>query len=254
MWHLAIIARNTFRENIRDRVLYNLLLFAALLCGGSVLLAQLTIMERDRIMTDIGLAAINLFGVIIAIFVGIGLVSKEIEKRTIYTILARPIQRLEFILGKFVGLALTLTVNMAAMLCMYLFTLWINNISIHVSLIQAAQLMLVEVILVTAIALLFSTFTTASLSAIFTLSLYVVGHLTADLKAIAGKSNNDVVESAVMALYYLCPNLEMLNMKDQAGAGLAITGTYELTATCYGLFYTGLLLASAGLLFQRREF
>src|SRR6266545_1123550 len=113
MWPVIVIALNTFRENLRDKILYNLVLFAFLLIGASVLLADLTIMEHHKMIADMGLAAINLVGVIIAVFVGIGLVSKEIERRTIYTIMARPITRTQFVLGKYLGLVMTLSVNMA---------------------------------------------------------------------------------------------------------------------------------------------
>src|SRR3970282_1708203 len=116
MWPVLVIASNTFRENLRDKILYNLLLFAGLLMGASLFLADLTIMEHYKIMTDMGLAAINLVGVIIAVFVGIGLVSKEIERRTIYTIVARPISRAQFVVGKYLGLVTTLAVNVLVML------------------------------------------------------------------------------------------------------------------------------------------
>ena len=187
MQSLLVVARNTFRETVRDKILYNLVFFALLLIGASVLLGELTIGEQSRIVNDVGLAAINLVGVIMAIFVGIGLVSKEIERRTIYTILARPITRTQFVLGKYCGLVFIGGLNIAIMFTMFLSTIWLSGNSIFSSLFQAVELMWVEVLLVTALAMFFSTFSTPTLSAIMTLGIYVIGHLTGDLKAIAEK-------------------------------------------------------------------
>lgn len=254
MWCVGVIAWNTFRENLRDKILYNLLFFALLLIGVSVLLADLTIMEHHKMVTDMGLAAMNLVGVIIAIFVGIGLVSKEIERRTVYTIMARPISRAQFILGKYLGLAFTLLVNVVVMLAVYLATLWMYRAPVHGALLQAVELIFVELLLVTALALFFSTFSTSTLSAILTLALYVIGHLTTDLKAIADKSHSETVKAVMTGLYYLCPNLEALNVKGQAAMGTAIEPSYQALASLYGLLYSALLITAACAVFQRRDF
>ena len=254
MQAIVVIALNTFRENLRDKILYNLLLFSVLLIAASILLGTLTIAEQEKIVTDMGLAAINLIGVIIAIFVGIGLVSKEIERRTIYTILARPISRAQFVLGKYLGLVVTLSVNVLIMLMVFLLTLWWGHASIHWVLLQAVGLILVELLVVTALALFFSTFSSVMVSASMTLGLYVIGHLTPDLKGIAEKSQNELTTMLMTLLYYLCPNLEMLNIKGQAAAGVSVSFAYQTMATLYGLFYASLLLAAACVIFQRRDF
>jgi ABC-type transport system involved in multi-copper enzyme maturation permease subunit len=254
MWCVFVIAVNTFRENLRDKILYNLLYFALLLIGASVLMGDLTIAEHNKIVTDMGLAAINLVGVIIAIFVGIGLVNKEIERRTVYTIMARPISRVQFILGKYAGLVLTLLVNMAIMLAVYLLTLWMYRAPVHWALLQAVELIFVELLLVTALALLFSTFSSSTLSAIMTLGLYVIGHLTADLKGIAERSQSDAVKAVMTGLYYFCPNLEALNVKGQAAVGKTVDLSYQMAASSYGLLYAALLLTVACVIFQRRDF
>ena len=251
---IGVIAVNAFRESLRDKILYNLVLFAGLLIGLSVLLADLSITEHHKVIADMGLAAINLIGVIIAMFVGISLVNKEIERRTIYTIMARPISRSFFIMGKYLGLALTLLVNMSVMLAVFLLTLWLYHVPIKPSLFQAVQLMFVEILVVTAIALFFSTFTSSTLSAIFTLGLYVIGHLTADLRAMVANSEGGVGKAVVDLLYYLCPNLEMLNIKGQAAVGVAAASEYMLLASLYGLLYAGVLVTGACLVFQRRDF
>jgi ABC-type transport system involved in multi-copper enzyme maturation permease subunit len=254
MWCIVVIAWNTFRENLRDKILYNLLFFALMLIGASVLLADLTITEQKKLVTDVGLAAINLVGVIIAIFVGIGLVSKEIERRTVYTIMARPISRPQFVLGKYLGLTFTLLVNVLVMLGVFLATLWMDRMPVHAALFQAVELIFVELLLVTALALLFSTFSSATLSGILTLALYAIGHLTSDLKELAQKSHSQTVKMVMQGLYYLCPNLELLNLKGQAANGVPVALSYQAMATAYGLMYAAVLVMAACLIFQRRDF
>lgn len=254
MWCISVIALNTFRECLRDKILYNLLLFAILLMGGGVVLGDLTIMEHHKIVTDVGLAAINLAGVIIAIFVGIGLVSKEIEKRTVYTIMARPISRTQFVLGKYAGLIVTLFVNVSIMLAVFLFTLWMYQVPIHLAIFQAVSLIFVEVLIVTALALFFSTFSSATLSAIMTLGVFVIGHVTTDLKGIAEKSQDQALQIGITALYYAFPNFEMLNMKGQAALGIPISMTYYGLATIYGILFSSLLITGACFIFRHRDF
>jgi Cu-processing system permease protein len=254
MNRILVIAFNTFRENLRDKILYNLLVFAVLLMGASILLGALTIAEQEKIITDMGLASINLIGVVIAIFVGIGLVSKEIERRTIYTILARPISRTQFILGKYAGLVITLGVNLVIMFGVFLLTLWLTHVPITLVLAQATGLIMVELLVVTAIALFFSTFSTPTLSATFTLGLYLIGHLTSDLRELADKSSSEFTKALMTGLYYMSPNLEVLNIKGQAVSGVPLAWSYQLSATLYGLCYASLLLVGAALIFQRRNF
>jgi Cu-processing system permease protein len=251
---IGVIALNTFRESLRDKILYNLLLFAGMLIGLSVLLADLTIMEHHKIVADMGLAAINLTGVIIAIFVGISLVNKEIDRRTVYTIMARPISRTSFILGKYAGLALTLFVNVIIMLAVFLMTLWFYRVPIGLAIFQAVGLIFVELLVVTAIALFFSTFSSSTLSAILTLGIYMIGHLTTDLKSIAGKSGNETASVIMNGLYYLCPNLESLNIKGQAAVGISVGLDYLVLASLYGLAYAAVLVTGACFVFQRRDF
>jgi len=254
MKSLWVVAHNTFRETVRDKILYNLVFFALLLIGLSVLLGTLTIGEQAKIVNDVGLAAINLVGVIIAIFVGIGLVSKEIERRTIYTILARPITRTQFLLGKYGGLGCVMVVNLAIMVIMFFLTIVLTGNPVHGSLLQAIQLILVETLLVTAMAMFFSTFSSPTLSAIMTIGFYLIGHLTTDLKGIAEKSQSSVSEVIMSGLYYVCPNLEWLNIKGQAARGVMVGGEYQLAATAYGLIYASLLLFGACRIFERRDF
>lgn len=254
MKKIVVIALNTFKENLRDKILYNLVFFALLLIGSAVLLSNLTMGEQTKIIKDIGLASINLFGVLIAIFVGIGLVSKEIEKRTIYTIIAKPVPRYQFLLGRYGGLAITLFVNTAIMVVGFFLILLLGKTSPDLGLIKAIGLIYIELLVIVAAAVLFSTFTTPTLSASFTLALYVIGHLTADLRVFGARFQNDLTKELLEGLYYTLPNLEYFNVKGQAAHGVPVALSYLFSASAYGVVYSAGLLVLACVIFQRRDF
>ena len=247
------IAFNTFRENLRDKLLYNLLIFALLMIGSSLLLMRLTLGEFHRLILDLGLGSINFFGVLIAIFVGIGLVNKEIDKKTIYTIISKPVARYQFLLGKYLGLSLTLLVNTGIMAAGLLAVLYFQDVPVQLVLFKALGLVFLEFLVVTAVALLFSTFTSATLSAIFTIAVFVIGHLTTDLKTFGQKM--DAVGRAVLeSIYYLLPNLERFNLKGHVTHQLDVPAGDLLLIAAYGMAYTALLLVLASAIFQHRDF
>lgn len=254
MNRITVIALNTFREALRDKILYNLVFFGLLLIGSSILLGALTMGERAKIIQDIGLASINLFGVLIAIFVGIGLVSKEIEKRTIYSIIAKPIPRYQFLLGKYAGLSLTLFVNVSIMVAGFFLTLLVGQAGLEPALLKAIGLIFMELLVITAVAVMFSTFTTPTLSAIFTVAIYVIGHLTSDLRVLGGKLHNDLAKAVLDGFYYTLPNLETFNVKGPAVHGMPIEPIYLITAVAYGATYGAVILILACVIFQCRDF
>ena len=247
------IALNTFRENLRDKLLYNLLVVALLMIGSSLLLMRLTLGEFHRLLIDVGLGSINIFGVLIAIFVGIGLVNKEIEKKTIYTIVSKPVARYQFLIGKYLGLILTLFVNTLIMAGGLLLVLVAQEVPIESMLFKALGLIFMEFMVITAVALLCSTFTSATLSAIFTLATYVIGHLTGDLKTF-GEKMDEGMRAVVTGLYYVLPNLERFNLKGNVIHHIEVSGTDLLLIVVYGLTYVAFLLMSASIIFQRRDF
>jgi ABC-type transport system involved in multi-copper enzyme maturation permease subunit len=247
------IAINTFRENLREKLLYNLLFFALLMIGSSILLSRITLGDYHRLILDLGLASINLFGVLIAIFVGIGLVSKEVDRKTIYTIVSKPIPRYEFLLGKYCGLVITLFANTIVMVVGLLIVLQVMEVPITSLVFKSLALIFLELMVITAVAVLFSTFTSATLSAIFTLAVYVIGHLSADLKEFT-KKLDEVSEMAVNAIYYTLPNLERFNLKGHVIHHLDF-GMADMALTlAYGLTYAAFLLLLASVIFQRRDF
>lgn len=251
---IATIALTTFREAVRDRILYAILVFALVMLAISTVLVRLSVDGEAKIIKDLGLACISVFGTLIAVFLGIGLVSKEIERRTLYTIIAKPIHRYQFVLGKYLGLVLTLLVNVAVMAIGLAGLAYAWEGAFSPSLLVAVLFILVELMLITALALMFSSFTTPALSAIFTICLYVAGHLSADLRSFAAQFGGATTRVAAEALYYLLPNLSRLNLKDQAVRGGQLDGAASALALLYGLCYIAALVSAAIVIFQRRDF
>lgn len=261
MMKFRAIALNTFREAIRDRILYNLLIFAFVLIGGSMLLASLTVGEQSKIIMDIGLASINLFGVLISIFLGIGLVSKEIDKRTIYTVLSKPIGRTQFLIGKYAGLLLTLLVNSAIMTVGLYLVLMLNRArwgesiwNVDPRLTLAVFLIYLELTVLTASALLFSTFTTSTLAAIFSLSVYVIGHISGDLATMSEKMQGNMGRYLLKGIYYTLPNLAQFDVKGQVVHRIPVDPSYVVWTFCYAAVYGTLLMTAAALIFRKRDF
>ena len=251
---VAAIALNAFREAVRDRILYAVLIFALVMLAGSAILVTISVGGEEKIVKDLGLATISIFGALIAVFLGIGLVSKEIEKRTVYTVISKPIHRYQFILGKYFGLVLTLLVNVAVMAFGLIGLAYVWEGIPSPRLLLAVLFIFLELMLVTAIALVFSTFSSPTLSAIFTLCLFVAGHLSADLRLFATRFGGRVLRGAVEGLYFLLPNLSRLNFKDQAVHSLPVDGGTAALSFLYAIFYIAALVLAAMAIFQRRDF
>ncbi len=251
------IARNAFREAVRDRVLYNLVFFVLLLTAGAIFLGELSAAQESKLIVDMGLSAMLIFGAFIAIFVGVGLVYKEIERRTIYAIFAKPVGRGEFLVGKYFGLCLTLAVNVAVMGAgVSIALLYVKGgYDRHVLLIwPAIALVYVELMILVAVALLFSSFSSPALSALLTFFVFVIGHFSADLKTFAAAMGTTAARYVFGALYYLLPNLSNYSYITAAAHGETPTAAAFLTAILYGLVYITVLLAAAVLIFDRRNF
>lgn len=204
---IGAIAGITFKEAKRDRILYLLFFFAAIGIVASRVLAVLTVGDRVKIIKDVGLASIALFGVLMAVLIGTGLVYKEIDKKTIYTLLSKPLHRAEFILGKFLGLVLTLFVMTAAMTVIFLAIVLAHTGAIEGRLLVAVAYIFLELVLITAVAILFSSFSTPILSSLFALAFYLIGHLSWGLKLIIGKMAPGLGKGLVRALYAVLPDL-----------------------------------------------
>lgn len=264
---IGLVAGATFRESVRDRVPLAIVAFAVVLMAASYLISQLTAGQDLKIIKDLGLASLNILGLLIAVFIGIGLVSKEVERRSIYGLLTKPVSRAQFLLGKYTGLVLTLVVNLFAMtVALYAVLGWMHwaaTESVRASwsapaldprLLVAVALVVAELALVTAVALCFSTFSSPLLSALLTLGLWVSGHFNADLRQF-----EDVVDSAAFAavartLYYVLPNLAPFNVRAEVVHGMPVSASHVLLTLAYAATYTGVVLTAALAIFRRRDF
>ena len=251
---IAVFAENTFREAVRDKLLYNLLLFAALMIASSVVMAKLHVGYDERIYRDVGLAAIGLFGALIAIFVGVGLVYREISLQTVYAMLAKPVHRHEFLLGKYLGLVGVLAVEISVMLGFFLVVLMMQGSPITPGLLWATLLIFCELALITAVAIFFSSFTTPYLAGMFTVALWIAGHLLADVRAFGLQRGAEAFRPLTEFLYWALPNLDRLDIKNEAADGSAIEASRVAFAVLYATLYSAALLCLATLLFRRRDF
>ncbi|HPD61768.1 MAG TPA: ABC transporter permease [Thermodesulfobacteriota bacterium] len=250
---IIALAINTFREAIRDKVLYSLIFFAVLMIGISVILDNLTIGEPTKIIKDFGLASIEIFGVLIAIFVGIGLVYKEMEHKTIYNILSKPVHRYQFIIGKYFGLVLTLLVEVVTMSIALFAILYFYEGKISFTLLPAIGMIFLALMIITAFALLFSSFSTPILSGLFTLSFFIIGHLTPDLLELGKKAESQSLHYLTKVLYYVIPNLEYFNIKGQVVYHAPLKEGYLYLASLYGILYISAILLISIVIFQRRD-
>jgi ABC-type transport system involved in multi-copper enzyme maturation permease subunit len=254
---IVVIARNAFREAVRDRVLYNLVLFVLVLTACAIFIGELSGGEERKIIVDLGLSAMLLFGVFISMFVGVGLVYKEIERRTVYTIFAKPVGRGEFLLGKYLGLCLTLLVNVLVM------GAGVSLALIYVShgldplvwkIWPAVLLIYVELMILTSIALLFSSFSSPALSALLTFFFFIIGHFSADLQSLANSMSSKSGRVIFTGLYYLLPNLTNYSFITPTAHGQTPAVSDVTTAVLYALVYISVILSAATLIFRRRNF
>ena len=257
LWRITAIARNAFREAVRDRVLYNLVVFALLITAASIFIGELSGGQERKVIVDLGLSAMLLFGVFIAIFVGVGLVYKEIERKTIYAVFSKPVGRGEFLVGKYLGLCLTLLVNVVVMgvgvslALLYVGSGWDPLIS---TIWPAVLLIYLELMLLTAIALLFSSFSSPALSALLTFLIFIIGHFSADLKSLAVSLGSTSARWLFTGLYYLVPNLSNYSFITPAAHGHTPSAGFVFAAALYALVYVTVILAAATIVFNRRNF
>jgi ABC-type transport system involved in multi-copper enzyme maturation permease subunit len=256
MWGTSVmaLAHNTLREAVRNRVLYVLLFFAILMIGSGSVVSSLSYVERERILQDVGMAAIRFFGVAIAIFIGIQLVYREVDRRTVYTILSKPISRAEFLIGKFAGLTLTIWLQTVCM------ALAFAGISLAAGAPLAWQhlafllLLMAELALVVALATLFSSFSSPILAAFFTSGVWMVGQLTRDLRDIGAASQQPSLRWMTEALFRVLPDLRSFDLASEAAHLLPVSASDVVLPVLYGLGYTTLILIAAVAIFQRRDF
>ena len=256
MKRVGVVALNTFREAVRDRVLYNLVFFALLMIAAAILVGQISIGIEQSVIVSLGLSAISLIGLLISVFIGVALVSKEMDKRTLYALLSKPVRRWEFLLGKFGGLVLTLAVNTAAMaLGLFLAMLYVKH-SLErsdSSVLIAVYFIWLKLALVVALALLFSCFTTPLLAILFTTGLYIVGLYVQELRDLPVEVLSPAMAAFTKWLSFLLPNFENFNVMAMAAHGRAIPGSLILNNTFYTMIYCAIVLTATVVVFSRRN-
>lgn len=264
---IAIVAGAAFRESVRDRVPYTMVVFAVVMIAASYLISELTAGQDLKIIKDLGLAAMSVFGLAIAVFIGIGLVSKEVERKSVFGLLTKPVTRTQFILGKYLGLLTTLAVNLSVMSVAYYLVLFYMDITATPAMraswaapaldprqLVAIVLIMGELALVTAVALFFSSFSSPLLSAMLTLGLWVAGHFNADLRQFEQVVEQPVVAWLARALYYLLPNLAPFNVRAEVVYGMPVSASHAGFTLLYGAIYIAALLVAAVAIFRRRDF
>ena len=256
MSRVLIVARNTFREAVRDRVLYNLVFFALLMIASAVVVGQISMDIETVVMISLGLSAISLIGLLIAVFTGVGLVSKEIDKRTLHAVLAKPLRRWEFLIGKFAGLAATLGVNTLAMAAGLFLALWmVKHSLVHgdAVVLVAVYFILLKLMLVVALAMLFSCFTSPLLAILFTGGLYVAGLFVSELRNLQVTSLSPGTQRFFAVISYILPNFGNYDVMGAAAHGRAIAGSLVLHNTLYTALYCALVLSAAAMIFSHKD-
>ena len=257
MKRVLTIALHTFKEAVRDKVLYNLIVFALLMIGCAILFSSISVGIQQIIVIDLGLSSISVFGLIMAIFIGIGLVSKEIERRTIYHILAKPVRRYEFIVGKYLGLVLTLVINTAIMTVGFYLAVFYQTRQLgaaNLAPLETIYFILLQLAIVVGLAVFFSTISTPILSAVFTFCVYVIGHFLSEIRWLGQSTNIGMAEKFTAAVYYLLPNFSDFDFITRTAHGEAISGALLLSNSLYALLYVTVLVSASILIFEEREF
>ena len=252
---ILAIAANAFREAVRDRILYNLIIFVLLLSASAIFLGELSAGQEARVITNLGLSAILIFGTFISIFVGVSLVWKEIEKRTVYSIFAKPVRRSEFIVGKYLGLCLTIFVNTAIMgLGVSIALLYVGDSSGAMTVWPAILLIFLQLMMVIAVAITFSSFSTPALSAMLTFLIFVIGHFSTSLRELGAGMGSSASRAILEGIYYVLPNFSRLTFITEAANGMQPTGLMLGFAAIYAAIYIVVLLTVAVTVFSRRNF
>jgi ABC-type transport system involved in multi-copper enzyme maturation permease subunit len=256
MKNVLTVAANTFREAVRDRVLYNLVFFALLMMAAAIFVGQISIGIEESIIVSLGLSAISVIGLFIAVFIGVGLVAKEMDKRTLYALLAKPVKRWQFLMGKFFGLLMTLAVNTAAMGVGLVLAMWVVKHPLEkgdLYVFVAVYLILLKLSLIVSFALLFSCFTSQFLAILFTALMYVAGVFAAGLRTMPGVDLLPAGMVLLRVISYVLPNFENFNVLGVVAHGGRVPGSLVIYATMYAVVYGATVLAMATMLFSRRD-
>lgn len=247
------IARNTFREAVRNKILYILLLVAVGMILSGIVLGKLSLDQHERVIKDVGLATISLFGVVIAAFIGVNLLYQELDRKTLFTVLTKPIYRWQFVVGKYVGMLITLGVMTVVMTAALMLLLATQGVAPDAPLLAAILLLFLELTIVVALAVFFSSFSSPFLSGGFTFGAFLLGRLSDQLQAVLPQLKLGFLERLLVAASWVLPNLYRFNVADRAIYGTVVPVSYILYCGVYALAYSAVVLAVACFLFGRRD-
>ena len=254
MKRVVAVAVNTFRETIRDRILGVIILFALALIVASLWLASISLGQGDRMIKDFGLVAVSFFGLIVAAFVAASLVRKEVEKRTVFIIFSKPVSRSEFIWGKFLGLAATMFTVLAGMTVFLFLLAWVVAKSPSGSLLLAGLLIYLQLLVVMALTILFSTMTSAVLASVWGICLYAAGELSHNVLSLSQAGHSGVTHVASAFVFFLVPNLSAVDIRAPiVGEGSVALGSLAAWSG-YLLAYLVVVLFLTTWIFRRKEF
>ena len=250
---IRAIAANTFREAIRDRILYLFLGFSIVLVVGSKLFGMLTVGDEAKIIKDLGLAAIQIFSMLIAVMMSLLLISREVDSRTVFNILAKPVRRWQFLLGKYFGLVAVVAANLGLMTGVLVLVVWVYEHEFDPMLVFAAAMTMLEMLVLAAFATLFAVLTRPILGSLMTLSVFVVGHMSQDLWMLTRQLPGAFARSVIATVYYVLPNLERFDFRTEVVHDLAIPVSAVGWACLYALAFVALALFLANLRFRRKD-
>lgn len=250
---LMMMAHNTYLDSRHNRVLHLAAIFAAILILFSLFLGEVSLFQNVKVVKDIGMAAISLLGVFVAIFLGVNSLYKELERRTIYSIISKPVRRADILLGRFLGMALVLGLVVIMMtIYLYLVTAFMESV-VDFSLLPAILLIYMELLIVAAVAILFSSFSTPFLSGFFTLGVFIVGRSSRTLADFGERSRNEAFKlfaSSVQKVF----DLEPFNLRSTVVHGLPVYREDVISPVLYALLFSALVLLIAYSLFKKRDF
>lgn len=249
---IFVIAKNTFKETVRDRLFYAVLILAVIVIVGSLLFGSISLGQDLKIITDFGLAGIYLFSILIAIFLGTNLIYKEIEQRTAYIILSKAVSRTEFLLGKFLGLAKTLLVANLVMAIIYLAIVWYLGGSFPTISLLAIGFQYLETLVFIALSILCSTFTSPIASVIYTVIIFIIGHSLNVLQEMAKRAGT-ILKNLELALYYIFPNFDKFNIRLEASHQVSIPPYLIAFTLLYALIFIALFLMLAALAMRQQD-
>lgn len=254
MKRMFAIARYTFHEAIRNKVLYSILFFAVVLMGLGLAMGAASLDQDERILRDIGLFAMSFFGDIVAIFVGVTLMYQELQRKSIYTILSKPVARTEYFIGRYAGIAMLLALQALLMGVLLTGAMAIRGDAIPPNWGAALWLAWVESLVVAGVAMFFSSFSTPYVSGFLTLGVLLVGRLLQDLEAFVPKIAAGPTRFFVEAIVAVAPDLNLFTLTTQVTHGIRVTMAYTWHATFYGMCYLAFFLTVGALIFRRRDF